>query len=414
MRNRCSHLRIAAILIFSSACWSDAQSLTLTGPATTNSVKPGAPIGEGIFTNLPFKTSLSADVGYDDNVFTSHTDRIGSGYNHLSLDIGSQISSQRLRLDGDLSLGLEYYWNRPGRSVDPDISLNLNSSYRLSPRLILSLSSSLAYQAQPNFAIAGAATQNVGNYYIGSTQLSLGYEWTRRISSVTSYSLSTYWYENNTEATQQNRFEQLIGEQLRYMLFPTVTVVGEYRFGYISYQSPNTASSANSNSDSHSHFLLGGVDATLSPRLSFTFRGGAELRTFLTPGGMESTYPYAESTLTYEYRPSCFLQWYNRLGLEQSDFSVEQYKEVYRTGIRVDHTFGQKMKAGASIYYSYNQYKQPTSFAENDFDAAATLSYAIYRSLSVRAGYTFTRASSEIVSRDYYRNKIFLGASFAF
>jgi hypothetical protein len=152
----------------------------------------------------------------------------------------------------------------------------------------------------------------------------------------------------------------------------------------------------------------------LSPRLSFTFRGGAELRTFLTPGGMERTFPYAESTLTYEYVPSCFLQWYNRLGLEQSDFAIGQYKEVYRTGITVDHTFGQKMKAGASIYYSYNQYKQPLSFAENDLDANATLSYAIYRSLSVQAGYTFTRASSEIVIRDYYRNKIFLGASFAF
>jgi hypothetical protein len=102
------------------------------------------------------------------------------------------------------------------------------------------------------------------------------------------------------------------------------------------------------------------------------------------------------------------------LPASSNDFAVTQYKEVYRTGIRVDHTFGQKLKAGASIYYSYNQYKQPFSFAENNLDATATLSYAIYRSLSVQAGYTFTLESSEIVFRDYYRNKIFLGASFAF
>jgi len=414
MRNLCSYLPIAVVLIFSLSSWSDAQSPTLTGPATNNSVKPAAPIGEGVFTNLPFKTSLSADFGYDDNVFTSHSDRIGSAYNDLSFDLGSHIGNQRSQLDGDLVLGLAYYWNRPGSSVDPNISLNLSSSYKLTPRLMVSLSSNLAYQAQPNFAIAGAATQNVGNYFFGSDQLSLGYEWTRRVSTVTSYSLNTYWYDNSTQATQQNRLEHLIGEQLRYMLFPTVTLVAEYRFGYISYENSNTVSNGNANSDSYSHFLLAGADATLSPRLSFTFRGGAELRTFLTPGGMETTFPYAESTLSYEYRPSCFFQWYNRLGLEQSDFAETQYKEVYRTGIRVDHTFGQKLKAGASIYYSYNQYKQPFSFAENDLDANATLSYAIYRSLSVQAGYTFTRASSEIVFRDYYRNKIFLGASFAF
>ena len=414
MRNLCSYLPIAAVLIFSSASWSDAQSLTLAGPAAVNSVKPGTPIGEGVFTNLPFKISASADAGYDDNVFTSHTDRIGSGYNDLSLDIASHVGNQRGRLDADLALGFEYYWDIPGTSVYPNISLNLNSSYRLTPRLILSLSSNLSYQSQPNFSITGAATQYVGNYFVDSSQISLGYELTPRFSTVTSYTLTTYLYENSVEATQQNRFEHLIGEQLRYMIFPTVTLVGEYRFGYISYQTTTTGSNTAANSDSHSHFLLGGADATLSPRLSFTFRGGVELRTFLTPGGMETTFPYAESTLSYEYRPSCFFQWDNRLGLEQSDFAVGQYKEVYRTGIRVDHRFGQKMKAGGSIYYSYNQYKQPFSFAENDLDANATLSYAIDRSLSVQAGYTFTRASSEIVFRDYYRNKIFLGASFAF
>jgi hypothetical protein len=80
MRNLCCRLSIVAVLIFSSASWSDAQRLTLTGPATTNSVKPAAPVGEGIFTNLPFKASLSADIGYDDNVFTSHSNRISSGY----------------------------------------------------------------------------------------------------------------------------------------------------------------------------------------------------------------------------------------------------------------------------------------------------------------------------------------------
>jgi hypothetical protein len=414
MRNLCSYLPIAAGLIFLSASWSYAQSLTLAGPAAVNSVKPGTPIGEGIFTNLPFKISASANAGYDDNVFTSHTDRIGSGYNDLSLDIASHVGNQRGRLDADLALGFEYYWDVPGTSAYPNISLNLNSWYKLAPRLILSLSSNLSYQSQPNFSITGAATQFVGNYFVNSSQISLGYELTPRFSTVTSYNLTTYLYENSVEAAQQNRFEHLIGEQLRYMLFPTVTLVGEYRFGYISYQTTASGSNPAANSDSYSHFLLGGADATLSPRLSLTFRGGVELRTFLTPGGMETTFPYAESTLSYEYRPSCFFQWYDRLGLEQSDFAVGQYKEVYRTGIRVDHTFGQKMKAGASIYYSYNQYKQPFSFAENDLDANATLSYAIYRSLSVQAGYTFTRVSSEIVLRDYYRNKIFLGASFGF
>ena len=397
----------AAILLFGPG--SSAQNLTLTSPAPINSVNPRTPIGEGIFTNLPFKASLSTDIGYDDNVFTSHTDRIGSAYNDVSLDVGSHIAGQRSRLDGDLVLGLTYYWNRPGQSVDPNIALNLNSSHQLTPRLMLNLSSSLAFQGQPTFAVAGAPTKNVGNYFFSSNQLALGYEWTHRFSTVTSYNLSTYFYDNSIEAAQQNRLEHLIGQQLRYMLYPTVTAVGEYRFGYISYETANT--------DSYSHFLLAGADSTLSPRLSSTFRAGAEFRTNLQPGGNQTVFPYIESTLVYEYRPSRFIQWYNRLGLEQSDIGNGlngQYREVYRTGIRVDHKLGQKAKIGASVYYSYSEYRQPFSFAQNAIDVNATASYQIYRSLSLQVEYIYSRVSSEIPSQSYYRNRISLGGSFAF
>jgi hypothetical protein len=414
MRYFRGHWPIAAILIF-SASWSDAQILTPAGPAAINSVQPGSPVGEGIFSNSPVKISLSSDVGYDNNVFTTHADPIGSAYNNLSLNIASHVGNQRARLDGDLALGFAYYWDTPGRPVEPNNSLNLNSSYLLTPRMMLTLSSNLAYQAQPNFAIVGAATQNVGNYFFGSNEISLGYLWTRRVSTVTSYNLTTYLYENSLEAAQQNRLQHLFGEELRYMLFPTVTLVGEYRYLLISYETPNTAANGTAtNTDSRSHFLLAGADSTLSPRLSTTFRGGAEFRTYLNSNATETTYPYAESTLGYEYLPSSFIQWHNRLGLEQSDLVIGQYRDVFRTGIRVDHTLGNKMKAGASIYYSYNQYNQPFAFAENDIDANASVSYSIRRSLSIQAGYTFTRVISEIVFRDYSRSRIFLGASFGF
>ena len=82
------------------------------------------------------------------------------------------------------------------------------------------------------------------------------------ISTVASFSLTTYRYDNSIETTQQNRLEHLIGEQLRYMLFPTATLVGDYRFGYISYVTTATGSNGTANSDSYSHFLLGGADPT--------------------------------------------------------------------------------------------------------------------------------------------------------
>jgi hypothetical protein len=204
----------------------------------------------------------------------------------------------------------------------------------------------------------------------------------------------------------QNRLEHTIAQQLRFLVLPTITAVGEYRFGYEQY--------INTNSDSYSHFVLAGSDFMLTPRLQFTFRGGAEFRTALFKGGTSLSYPYFDSTLTYTYRPDSYIQWYNRYGLEQSNIATVDHAKVYRTGLRVLHSFGQKLKLGTDLYYSHSQYNQPFSFNENDLDASVRATYQITRAFGLAVDYTFTRVFSVIISRDYYRNRVSLGATFTF
>src|ERR1700730_50835 len=121
-------------------------SLTLFRPFTNND-------DEGVFTNLPLRLSVLASVGYDDNVFTTHDHTRGSGFDGLSLGIGSHIGNQRTRFDADLSLGMVYYWSRPGNKIDPDISLNLSFTHEFTPRFLLGITSLMPYQQQPDFAL---------------------------------------------------------------------------------------------------------------------------------------------------------------------------------------------------------------------------------------------------------------------
>ncbi|MBV9390865.1 MAG: outer membrane beta-barrel protein, partial [Verrucomicrobia bacterium] len=110
------------------------------------------------------------------------------------------------------------------------------------------------------------------------------------------------------------------------------------------------------------------------------------------------------------------IAWYNRFGLEASDlatFSGTAYKQVYRTGLRLNQSFSLKLTGEAGIYYSYNQYKQP-SFEEQELDLNGSLAYKFTRALSANVGYTFTRIFSQMTERDYYRNRVYLGLSFAF
>jgi hypothetical protein len=375
-------------------------SLTLFRPFTNND-------DEGVFTNLPLRLSVLASVGYDDNVFTTHDHTKGSGFDELSLGIGSHIGNQRTRFDADLSLGMIYYWSRPGNKIDPDISLNLSFTHEFNPRLVLGITSFMAYQQQPDFSLGIGQLNNVGNYFTTIDSITLGYQWTRRFSTVTSYTLSTYTYSESAVADQENRFEHLFGQQFRYQLYPTVTVVLEYRFGYIQYETANT--------NSYSQYALGGADFTLSPKLTFTFRAGAEFRHFLGDFSGDATYPYFESTLAYEYLPRSFIRWYNRYGLEQSDFGIaSQSKQTYRTGLQISHSFGSKLKAELGIYYSNDQYDAPISNTDNAVDVNASVSYAVTRKFSVQAGYTYTRVFSQIVTQDYARNRVYLGASYAF
>lgn len=389
-----------------TAEWSHAQWLVVFRPSSNTLFRPYSDVVEGTFTALPFQISAYGSIGYDDNIFTTHSDRQGSGFDAQGLELATHIGNERTQLDADLQAGFIDYWNRAGGSLDPDIALNLNFYHQVNPRLVIGISSSTVYLGQPDLSLGVGSVNSVGNYVYTSNISSLAYQWTHRFSTVTSYTINALYYQDSAVGTTQNRLEHIFAQQFRLLVLPAITAVLEYRFAYEQYISTNF--------DSYSNFALTGADFVLGPRLLFTFRAGAEFRTELFPGSEDQTYPYFESTLGYAYQPTSYIQWYNRFGLEQSDLTIGGVKKVYRTGIRVLHSFGKNLKLTAGAYYSYNRYDQPFSFDENDLDISVGAKYQITRALALQAGYTFTRVFTEVTTLDYYRNRVFFGFNYAF
>jgi Putative beta-barrel porin 2 len=407
-----SPLTVFATLIFASLA-SRAQELGLTVPDLGLTVpgrltlyRPITGTYQGEFIQRPLTLSLGASIGYDDNVNTAHDNRVGSGYTAPRVDIASSIGSERTRLKADLRLGFTGYWDIPGQALEPDISFDLTFTHQFSPRLVLGFSSYTTYQGQPNFALGIGKTTNVGNYVYSTNSVVLGYQWTERFSTATSYTLSAIYYESSAIGTSSNQLEHVIAQQFRYLVLPTVAAAAEYRFNYEQY--------INTNFNSYSHFVLVGADFTLTPRLQFAFRAGAEFQTDLFHGGTSPTSPYFESTLTYAYRPNSFIQWYNLYDLERSDVDTAKTKNVYRTGLKVLHSFGARLQLGGGLYYSYNHNATQSSFDEHQIEATATASYELTRAWTIQGGYTFSDVLSDITSRSYYRNRVFLGAAFTF
>src|SRR5262249_51896316 len=152
----------------------------------------------------------------------------------------------------------------------------------------------------------------------------------------------------------------------------------------------------------------------LGHRMKFGFRAGAEFRRMEGPSQQENSYPYAESTLTFLYRPESTIDWYNRYGLEEPDQGQSDYRKTFRTGVLISHRIGGKTRAVAATYYSHSEYRGSSPFTENLVEANLELMYQITRKLRLSATYTLTRDFSDTASHDYIRDRIFCGCSYAF
>src|SRR3982750_4905626 len=54
--------------------------------------------GTGTFSRIPFRVSVGVRGGYDDNVYTTHEDRHGSGFLNTSLDLQYDFGNPRTKL----------------------------------------------------------------------------------------------------------------------------------------------------------------------------------------------------------------------------------------------------------------------------------------------------------------------------
>jgi hypothetical protein len=396
-------------LILCLNTFGNAQVTDYTTPfADTPVFRPSPNIGDGVFSNLPFQVGLFTSIGYDDNVFLQHWDRHGSGITEAAVNVSSHIANERSVFDADLSAGMDYYWDRPGGNVDPNIRLGLSYFHQINPRAYLAVSDYLVYTAQPDYQYGIGAPNSVLDYLYDSTTISFGYQWTPRFSTVTSYTGSVLAYQNSTLGRLLNFFDSTFSEQFRFLVLPRITAVAEYRFEYVDYFSNNVL-------DSYTNYVLAGADLIVTPRLTFTFRAGAQFRDYgqQIPGFQtDFTGPFGESTLIYHYAPNSYLEWYNRYGIEESDIG-SGYRKTYRTGLQISHAFGDRLRLAASAFYSYNQYIEP-SFHESNLDLNIGLTYRLRKSLTLSAGYTFDRDFSQITSRDYYRDRVYVGLLFSF
>ncbi len=396
----------------------------IVGIAAFSAVAPGAFAEGGApavgatdasgFEKRKVNFTFDLRLGYDDNVNTTATNRVESGFLNLQGGLSYTASSPRSTLTLGLGAGVVYYFDRGpnNRDYDYNFLFNLGWTYKISPRLTFGFSTYDVYQSQPDYTISGLNGRRSGDYFYSSSRFSFTYQFSRRFAMVTTYNPIFVVYADEPYAAQQNRSEHYLIQEFRFLLKPTVTLVGEYRFGSINYFDANL--------DSYANYFLFGLDTTLSPRLKAGFRLGGEIRDYRNSAYGSYAGPYAEGTLSYDFMRNSNISLLMRYGIEQTDVVGSANRNAFRIGLNVRHQLTARIGAYASFYYTRNEYEAsripPTArgFGESVYDLAVGLRYAINRHWSVELGYLHTTVDSDLAGRGYDRNRVFAGGRLSF
>ena len=395
--------------------------------------------GAGRFSKPPYSFTLTLQQGYDDNVFTTASNRVGSLVTNSVVGFSMQSANPRTIFTLDSNAGISYFWYRPGaRPEDYNGSLNLLFFHRFTPRMSLSVTANVAYLSQANFsAINATVNQQGGDYILGSSRFNLTYQWLAKLQTNTSYSYDTTLYQKKT-SQGSDIYDNTFGNEIRFLINPRTSLVTEWRYMLTSY--PNLPTG-----DSTTLYGLLGADYTFSSRLLATLRGGLQYRDYTNTTGSSSantatkvtqSSPYGEMTLTYVYGHQSTMSWTNRFGLDSSNIASQKVTS-FRTGLNFSHVLTAKLTLNfglnynitdtsigpqtvlrqvvvpGNIFYIPNQIPCTSTF-QNQYNSVLGFVYRISPKLSLNASYTFTDVLSATKAASYFRNQVFLGGTYTF
>jgi putative beta-barrel porin BBP2 len=383
-------------------------------------------LGLGKFQSFPFHVTVSVRGGYDDNVNLTHDATQDSWFTNAAVNASYNFGSPRTQLSLSTGAGVTYYFDRNDEFSGDDDNVDVNAflafsiTHKASARLTLGANLYATYQSQPDFQTFNNSSitfsRQSQNFFFTTNKFSLGYAWSPRFSTVTSYTLGYTDYDDEVVSQFEDRFEHTIGNEFRFLVAPTTTLVAEYRFGIVDYTENDARSST-------SHYFLGGVDHSFSPRFNISARGGVEVRSYdndinFDGGDGDQTSPYGEFTLNYAIAQNTSLTWNNRYSIEESDVPEILNRQTYRTAASLRHNFTPRITAGFNVAYEHDDYDGNSispGFNEDSFDISLSVRYAINRNFAIDAGYNHTEVvSADALFREYSRNRYYAGVSFTF
>ena len=369
---------------------------------------------DGETESSPLFWTVGASLGYDDNPTPGSDNETAYGVVYVGAAFLSQSPQTTVEFAG--RLGYVHYFDdldfgllKVDQST-PTGSLRLNLTHRVNERLRLSSRNSMAFEYQPDYSIGSSAIRQTGAYTRWSSDNSVGYRWSERLGTYTGFIYDGVEYDN--PAAQRNDISAItLYNDFRYQLSPQTVATLTYR-----YADRNTAGSAR---DTQNHFIMVGGEHRFSSNSVAIVRAGVQLRS-IDGSTRDYTSPSAEAAVTTRVNQQLSVKAYGRLSTEDSSrqigAAVYDNANTMRLGVTGTYRVSQALSLSSGINYMSLAYEDGTAEDRDEslINVFVGFDLQIAENLYLNGSYNFEDLGSDVVSREYDRNRMSIGVRATF
>jgi len=354
---------------------------------------------------------LGTSAYYDTNIFGAAFNPIESMVWNLNgkIAFNGSISDQTFA-SASYIISNDYFQDRPGDQNLTNQNFSGRLAYSFSPQTNVDFSGTYEIAENPESLDAGFPLNTDQSYNRGEFDARFTTGLGQKGGLVGKYRYIDYAYDTDTLATQLDRAENLLGLELSFAYLPETKLVGEYRYQTIDYDTNGALK------DKVSNFLMAGVDYNPGKQLMISARGGFENRE--RDSQPDVTAPYIELTSRYTYADDSYISaGYSYTLEEPSDIVRFNDSEVNRFFANVQHRINGPFTFSGSITFEPAQLQgrgMQENIDESTFRLGMALSWQPSKNWTVSGTYDWDEIQSDDPIREQSRDRLGVGASFAF
>ncbi len=377
----------------------------LSAPAMTTSTTQGGFLPDTANATKFYTITASLRGEYDDNIYTSHHNKVGSFVTEFSPSFLVNFSSENSTFSGRYTFGLDYYANRSGQPIDQSHELLLRYTHQFNDRFFLDVRDQFGYYTNPDLLNGVGTPFRNGGYFINTATADLEAQWAPKFSTSTNYANVAILYEDSQIGGNQNYDENTLTHDFRFALLPKFNFTAGGIFDDTEYFQSDR-SFTNYTGDV-------GVDWQALPNLSASARVGGTVTTSNTQSSFAS--PYASATVDWRLGKRSDFTFSYLHNVVPTDVFDSIAQEADRFTVRLNYDITARLTAHLAATYTHSDYTSEVlqngipSFTEEDIGVDTGLVYRLTDNVSFEAGYLLSDISSQEDYRDYTRNQVYLG-----